>query len=231
MSALRVFVSGQRSFGAAVAGLVVAAGHDLAGVASPAEGPGGATDRLTAWAGRLGYRWVDSAGLGARDVPDGVDVLLAAHSHAFLGERTRARAAVSVGYHPSLLPLHRGRDAVRWTIRDGDRVTGGTVYHLTNRIDGGPIAAQDFALVPPGSTATSLWRDVLFPMGLVLIERTLADVARGTVAYVPQDESCATWEPSWERPRLHRPELPELPSRDSGGLKFSADPALLRRPA
>jgi len=48
---------------------------------------------------------------------------------AVFGRRTRARARVAaIGYHPSLLPLHRGRDALRWTIRDGDRVTGGSVY-------------------------------------------------------------------------------------------------------
>jgi hypothetical protein len=32
----------------------------------------------------------------------------------------------------------------------------------------------------------------------------------------PQDERCATWEPSWERAPLHRPELPELGAMPAG---------------
>lgn len=226
---LGVFVSGQRSFGAATAVTIAESGYRLTGIASPAQAPDGRPDRLRDTALRLGARWTDSARLTPEGIPDGTDVIVAAHSHAFIGARTRARARIaSIGYHPSLLPLHRGRDAIRWTIRDRDRVTGGTVYHLTSAVDGGPAAAQDYLLVPPGITAGELWREHLAPLGLRLIARVLADIAAGAVAYVPQDEALATWEPSWERPRLHRPELPELPSgRD--GIRFIADPAILRR--
>ena len=223
-----VYVSGQRSFGAAVADLAATSGYRLTGIASPSSAPDGTPDRLRAASLRLGVPWTDSARLAPDSIPDGTDVIIAAHSHAFIGARTRARAPVAVGYHPSLLPLHRGRDAIRWTIRDGDKVTGGTVYHLTSAVDGGPVAAQDYLLVPPGITARELWREHLAPLGLRLIASVLADISAGIVAYVPQDESLATWEPSWERPRLHRPELPELPS-GRPGIRFTADPALLRR--
>lgn len=45
-------------------------------------------------------------------------------------------------YHPSLLPLHRGQDAVE-AATGGDKVTGGTVFHLDEGFDTGPIAFQD----------------------------------------------------------------------------------------
>lgn len=226
---LGVYVSGQRSFGAAVAELTAAGGYRLTGIASPAEAPDGTPDRLRAAALRLGARWTDSGRLTPESIPDGTDVIVAAHSHAFIGARTRARASLaSIGYHPSLLPLHRGRDAIRWTVRDGDRVTGGTVYHLTGAVDGGPVAAQDYLIVPPGITPGELWRAHLFPLGLRLIAGVLADLAAGLVVCVPQDEALATWEPSWERPRLHRPELPELPSARTD-IRFDGDRALLRR--
>lgn len=234
---LGVYVTGQKSFGAAVAQMVADSGYRLTGIASPAW----ADTRLPEWADpdrpdklrlladRLDVPWTVSHDLGPRRIPDGTDVIVAAHSHAFVGARTRARASIaSVGYHPSLLPLHRGRDAVRWTVRDGDKVTGGTVYHLSNVVDGGPIAAQDYLLVPPGCTAGELWRDWLFPLGVRLLADTLADMAAGVVVCVPQDERCATWEPSWERPRLYRPELPELPSARED-IEFVADRAALRR--
>ena len=224
---LGVYVSGQKAFGATVADLVVSAGYRLTGIASPARTDDGRDDRLAVAAARLGVLWTESARLAPASIPPGTDVILAAHSHAFIGTRTRAQAGIAaIGYHPSLLPLHRGRDAIRWTIRDGDKVTGGTVYHLTGAVDGGPIAAQDYLLVPPGITPAELWREHLFPLGLRLIEQTLADMDRGIVVCVPQDERCATWEPSWERPRLHRPELPELPPAQSS-VRYVGDSAHL----
>ncbi|MEZ7005855.1 formyltransferase family protein [Streptomyces sp. AD55] len=225
---LRVYVSGQRSFGAAAADLTVRLGHTLTGAASPPDRDG-QPDPLRAAAFRHRTPWTDSTRLRPDDIPLGTDVLLAAHSHAFLGRRSRARAHLAaIGYHPSLLPLHRGRDAVRWTIRDRDRVTGGSVYHLTDTVDAGPLAAQDYLLVPPGSTASALWRDHLFPLGLTLLERVLTDLDNGVIVRVPQDEVCATWEPSWDRPRLHRPELPELPPPGDSGVRYRVDRSALR---
>ncbi|MFJ8852351.1 formyltransferase family protein [Streptomyces sp. NPDC102437] len=233
---LRVYVSGQRSFGAAVADLVTGTGHTLTGAASPPYAPGPPNsigepplDKLRAAAWHHDAPWTDSIRLTAGDIPADTDVIIAAHSHAFLGTRTRARARLAaVGYHPSLLPLHRGRDAIRWTIRDRDKVTGGSVYHLTAAIDAGPLAAQDYLLTPPDSTPNSLWRDHLFPLGLRLLQKVLTDADNGAIAYVPQDEACATWEPSWERPRLHRPELPELPPPGGAAVHYRPDRTALR---
>ena len=113
----------------------------------------------------------------------------------------------AVGYHPSLLPRHRGRDAVRWTVAMRDPVAGGSVYWLSDSVDGGDIAAQDWFLVPPKADASSLWRDHLFPIGLRLFRRVLSDLDSGTIVAIPQDEAVATWEPSWERQPLRRPDL------------------------
>lgn len=173
-------------------------------------------DRLRSWAYPRDIPWTDSAELRAMQVPDGVDVIVAAHSHAFLGRHTRARAAVAtIGYHPSLLPLHRGRDAIRWTIRDGDKVTGGSVYHLTERTDAGPLAAQEHLFVPPGSTAQSLWREHLAPLGVRLLLKVVADLAQDRRIEVPQDEKVATWEPAMDSPPLFKPELIALPGTSS----------------
>lgn len=217
---MNVYLSGRGGFAAAVADALGEHGHKLTGVASPrlkkAGGDDGnpmSWDRLRAWAYPRGIGWTDAAVLRARHIPDGTDIILAAHSHAFLGRATRARAGVAaIGYHPSLLPLHRGRDAIRWTIRDRDRVTGGTVYHLTDRVDGGPIAAQDFVLVPRDATAESLWRERLAPLGVRLILQALADAETGRLGYRPQDDRLATWEPALDSAPLFKPELPELPA-------------------
>lgn len=240
---LRVFLTGQRAFGAMALNAIVEAGYDVAAVCSPAyagadhetrRSPDGDKtlrwDRLRIAADLAGIRWVDAQDYKADALPDKLDVIVAAHSHTFVGRKSRSRARLaSIGYHPSLLPLHRGRDAIRWTIRDGDKVAGGSVYHLTDAIDAGPIAAQDWVFVPKGATADSLWRDHLAPMGIRLLLQTLDDLAHNVVVAVPQDESLATWEPSWERPRLHRPELPELTDGRDIGLEYRVTQEALRR--
>jgi methionyl-tRNA formyltransferase len=214
---MKILVSGQKHFGAAVFKLCQERGHEVVAVAAPALSSSTATtgeplpDHLRFAAEMARVPWIPSDTLRADSVPRGTDLIIAAHSHAFLGRKTRNRTALgAIGYHPSLLPLHRGRDAVRWTIHFRERITGGTVFWLNDNVDSGPIAAQAHAFIRPGDTARTLWREVLFPLGLRLISRVLADLSTGRKVAVPQDETVATWEPSWDRPPIFRPELPEL---------------------
>ena len=195
---MRVMLVGQQWLGAEVLAMLLANGHDVASVAAPAG------DRL--------YRAAVAAGVPVGDpgrvlaaswVPPGTELIVAAHSHSFItaGARQRARHG-AIGYHPSLLPRHRGRDAVRWTIHMRDQVAGGAVYWMTDRADGGPIAAQEWCHVRAGDDAGELWRRNLGPMGIRLLASVVADVAAGRFVRVPQDEALATWEPAFERPSL-----------------------------
>lgn len=203
-----VYLSGSGSFGAAVAEAMSAQGHRIVGVTAPREGRRGRADHLSLWAERHHLPLTEK--LRPADVPDGTDLLFTAHSHAFVGRLSRARARFALGYHPSLLPLHRGRDAVRWQARLGERVVGGTVYHLTDRVDGGPIADQQHVIVPPGLDASTLWHDYLFPLGVAMSVQAARDAELGVVECAPQDDRLATWEPSFDSEPLYRPELLEL---------------------
>jgi methionyl-tRNA formyltransferase len=200
---VRIALAGQRSFGAAALAAIVADGHEVAQVFAPVG------DRLDWEARRLSIETRDT--LNAAALASALDLIVCAHAHVFVSEKARARTLLGgIGYHPSLLPRHRGRDAVRWTVHMRDPVAGGSVYWLTNRVDGGPIAAADWCHVPPKATASELWRDQLFPMGVRLLRRVLADLDRGVIVREPQDERCATWEPSWDREPIARPDLPQL---------------------
>lgn len=210
---MRLILAGQKSFGAAALRAVLEAGHDVAAVWAPEY------DDKLAWAARgLGLEWV----MGRED-PDGVaerkvDLIVAAHSHAFISRRAREATRLGgIGYHPSLLPRHRGRDAVEWTIRMGDKVAGGSVYWLTDNVDGGPLAAQSWCWVRPGWDASKLWREELFPMGVRLLLKVLADLDRGVIVEETQPEEMATWEPSIERPPLWRPDLLQLGATAGAG--------------
>lgn len=201
---MRIALAGQRSFGAAALTRVLAAGHDVAQVFAPSG------DALDFLARQRGVPVQDT--LVADKLAPGLDLIVCAHAHVYVSDRARDRTLLGgLGYHPSLLPRHRGRDAVKWTVHMGDAIAGGSTYWLSNRVDGGPIAAADWCHVRPGETASDLWRDRLFPMGLRLIERVLADLDKGLLVRVDQDEACATWEPSWSRPPLARPDLLQLP--------------------
>jgi methionyl-tRNA formyltransferase len=208
---VKIFLCGQKYFGWLIFGILRDLGHEVIGVAAPVES-GGRPDRLYKAAVGLDIPYVIPGGsLRASNLPDGVDLIVCAHSYDFVSLPTLARTRLGgIGYHPSLLPLHRGRDAIRWTLKMGDRVTGGTVYWLSKNVDGGPIAAQDYCFIPPGATADTLWRESLQPMGVRLFAKVLGDLAQGRLIAIPQDEKCATWEPSIERPPIFRPDLTQL---------------------
>lgn len=206
----KVFLAGSGWFGMSAAEALLEAGHEIVGVCSPTEGRKGGSDFLASWAERTGQKWSDVTLLKPDQVPDGTDLLLTAHSHAFIGVRTRAKARYALGYHPSLLPLHRGRDAVKWQARLGERVSGGTIYHLTNRVDGGPIALQQHVIVEPDCDHSTLWRDYLAPLGLKMIVKAAALVDADKVPIRPQKDDWATWEPSFDSAPVYRPELLEI---------------------
>lgn len=197
---MRLMLVGQKWLGAEVLARLRGDGHEIASVAAPAG------DRLHHAAVAAGIPVGDpGAVLAAAWVPEGIELIVAAHAHCFVagGARRRARYG-AIGYHPSLLPRHRGRDAVRWTIHMRDQVAGGTVYWMTERADAGPVAAQEWCHVRPGDDAAELWRRDLGPLGVELLARVVGDVAGGRVIGVPQDELLATWEPAFDRPALAR---------------------------
>ncbi len=126
-------------------------------------------------------------GLDKCPLPEPLDLLITAHAFVHIPARLRSSARWSIGYHPSLLPLHRGRHAVEEAINDGDRITGGTVYHLEDDYDAGPVAFFDWCMINPDETAEGLWRRSLAPMGvglLVQAARTLK--SRGSLPSAPQ---------------------------------------------
>lgn len=221
---MKIYLCGQRSFGEAALRMLLEAGHQILGVSAPPEGDNSREDRLWSLAGDERLPRLPAGRLDAYSIPAGVDLIVCAHSHDFVGRKTRLRARYgALGYHPSLLPLHRGRDAVIWTIRMGDRVAGGSIYWLSDTVDGGPIAASKFCFVKPGETPSELWRRALFPIGIELLRGSVADVAAGRIVAVPQDDKLATWEPSFGRAPLRRPDLPLLCAVNDETTRYVTD--------
>lgn len=208
---MNIFICGQRSFGKAVFLALMEAGHNIVGVA-PAP-PDKYYDKLHGIALRHRVPVVcDATRLTSDHIPEGTDLIVSAHSHWFISEQAVEKARLgAIGFHPSLLPRHRGRDAVRWTIACGDPVTGGSIYRLNNVVDGGPIILQRHIFVDKSWDHHQLWKE-LFPLGVQLVVEAVAMLERGNIEGEPQDERFATWEPPFDpTARLFRPELLQLP--------------------
>ncbi|TRL38045.1 formyltransferase family protein [Rhizobium straminoryzae] len=156
--------------------------HDMAFVAVPR-----ASDRLYALAMAADVPAIlyGSTGLDAL-AGISVDLLICANAFVFVPAWVRQQARDTIGFHPSLLPLHRGRTAVADVIAAGERITGGTVYHLTDEMDGGPVAFQDWCFIQENETPADLWRRALAPMGLELLTRAVDHLA--VYGFIPAEE-------------------------------------------
>jgi methionyl-tRNA formyltransferase len=198
---MKIALIGSRWFGAQMLRLLTERGDEVLVVAtngadqlaSAAEGAGVPLEVIN-----------NPRRLSASHLPEEVDVILAAHTHAFITADARARARrAAIGYHPSLLPRHRGIAAVEWTIKSGDAIAGGSVYHLGDSMDAGLIAAQDWCFVYPEDDAGSLWRRALAPMGLRLLMEVVAQIDRhGSARAWEQDAKAVTYAPALKEPSV-----------------------------
>ena len=195
MHTINCTLVGSRYFGTTVFDALRSVGVTIAQVVVPA-----ADDRLALAAQGAGVplHVLDNPRIvpGAA-IPDGTDLIIAAHTHARVSDEALDRSRLrGVGYHPSLLPRHRGIAAVEWTILSGDPIAGGSVYHLAEGWDRGAIAAQDWCFVAKGETARELWERALAPMGLELLKRVVRHAgSHGELPAYAQDERFATKAP------------------------------------
>ena len=193
---MRLTLVGSRHFGVATLNMLRERGIEIARVVVH-DGE----DRLAATAKAAGIEVVVQADpklVTASEIAPGTDLIVTAHSHARVSKEALAAARLGgIGYHPSLLPRHRGIAAVEWTIKEADPIAGGSIYHLADRMDAGAIAAQDWVFVKNGETARELWERALAPLGLRLLGEVIehAKTHKSLPAKL-QDEQFATKAPN-----------------------------------
>lgn len=192
---MRITLAGSRHFGVTIFNMLREHGVEIVRVIVA-----DADDRLATAAKNAGIEvlvQINPKVIEASEIPPGTDLIVTAHSHARVSQGALATSRLGgVGYHPSLLPRHRGIAAVEWTIKEGDPIAGGTIYHLSERMDGGAIAAQEWCFVKKGETARELWERALAPLGLKLLAKVIDHAkAFGSLPAKPQDEQFATQAP------------------------------------
>lgn len=206
---MKIFICGQKSFGLAVLKALYNEGHEIVGIAPPPQGQ--YKDKMVGFAMIKKIPIIsDCDRLTSKDIPDDTELIISAHSHWIISQKIIDKCKYGgIGFHPSLLPRHRGQDAVRWTIHMGDAITGGTVYRLEDKCDGGKIVLQKFIFVDKEWDYHILWQN-LFPLGVELLVEAVKQIENGNTNEYEQNEIYATWEPSWDRPRLKRNELIQI---------------------
>ena len=193
---MRITLIGSRHFGVATLNMLREHGVKVARVVVHDR-----EDRIAAAARAADIEVVVQADprlVAASEIAPDTDLILTAHSHARVTKEALSAARLGgIGYHPSLLPRHRGIAAVEWTVKEGDPIAGGTVYHPAERMDAGAIAAQEWCFVKKGETARELWERALAPLGLKLLSQVIECAkAHKTIPAKPQDEQFATRAPA-----------------------------------
>lgn len=100
----------------------------------------------------------------------------------------------TLGMHPTLLPVGRGRAAIPWAILKEFKQTGVTMFKLDEGVDTGEIVAQKVIKIDPSETATSLYNKVNIAHE-DLIEEVWPLLKSNRIKLLKQDESKATMWP------------------------------------
>ncbi|VDK45151.1 unnamed protein product [Cylicostephanus goldi] len=112
----------------------------------------------------------------------------------------------SIIYHPSILPKHRGASAINWTLIDGDKEAGLTIFWADDGLDTGPILLQKKCKVEPNDTLNSLYKRFLYPAGVDAMAEAVELIAAGKAPRIIQPTEGASYEPYITA----KPELAEI---------------------
>jgi methionyl-tRNA formyltransferase len=214
---LSVFLAAEEAAGARALGLVVGAGHRIAGVLTADRRYGGAAG-TAASARRAGVPIiaadeVDDETLAGIVRRERVDLLLNVHSLRILPPDVLALPTIGCfNLHPGPLPGFAGLNAPSWAIYEGATRYGCSLHWMTPEVDAGPVAYSAEFDVDPRDTGLSLTLKCV-RHGLPLLEQLLEDAAASGRAAIPADE-----QPKSKRRYLRR-------GPPSGGYVPWAEPA------
>lgn len=94
--------------------------------------------------------------------------------------------------HPSLLPKYRGTSPVESQILAGEKTIGVTVIEMDEKMDHGPIVAQEIIPTSDSPTRNEL-NNLLWTKGGQLLANIIPEWIQGTAQKTTQDESEATF--------------------------------------
>ncbi|MBP2638276.1 MAG: hypothetical protein H6Q72_4183 [Firmicutes bacterium] len=97
-------------------------------------------------------------------------------------------------FHPSLLPRHRGPDAIRWAFALGEKYSGVTWFWADEGLDTGDICEQEVLAIREGEKPRAFYSRAVIPAATRTLKRVLQLLSRGVIRRVPQLHEDATYE-------------------------------------
>jgi methionyl-tRNA formyltransferase len=195
---MRIIVVGQGPFGEKVLEALIQKGEDVVGVFCPPDRRGEAMKEVAERSGIFLFRPNKMKDPQVYDeyVQLRPNLSMLAFVTDIIPESLLSVPSLgTICYHPSLLPRHRGANAINWAIIHGDTRTGLTIFWVDEGIDTGSIVLQKEIDISPDDTTGSLYFNALFPMGVEAMVEAVELIRKGQAPSIPQDESKATYEP------------------------------------
>lgn len=97
-----------------------------------------------------------------------------------------------INIHPSLLPKYRGPSPIESVILNGDKKTGVSIMKITNKMDAGPIYAQETIELKKDETKPALY-EILAKKGTELLLKSLPLINNGQIKPKEQNHDKATY--------------------------------------
>lgn len=169
----KIMIVGQKWLAEQLLNYCISQSVEVVAVAAPSE-----DDRLAkcAHSHNIPVR-ITPKQFNAADVMSGTDLILCAHAHCYISKEARLKSRLgALGYHPSLLPKYRGRNAIQDMLDNNEILAGGSLYWLDDGWDTGEIYLQKSCEILPSQTAKQLWQQSLAPIGLTLFQQALANL-------------------------------------------------------
>ena len=104
-----------------------------------------------------------------------------------------------IGFHPSLLPLNRGRHPIIWALALGLAKTGSTFFFMDGGADSGDILSQREIPITYSDTSQTLYNKIT-ESALQQIELFLPDLTQNQHERIAQDHTKATY---WRKRTQH----------------------------
>ncbi len=104
--------------------------------------------------------------------------------------------------HASLLPKYRGASPIQWAIVSGESKTGITVMQMDEGMDTGDILKTVTTEIGEEETAEELFERLSFISADIMLE-TIADIEKGNIKPIKQNEADATYAPIINKEMAH----------------------------
>ena len=180
-------------------------GHDIAGVFTQPDKPGGRGMKLRKspvkeLADSLGLPVFQPATLKSEETQETLArlhcdlIALVAYGKLLPLQVLELPTFGCVNIHASILPKYRGAAPIQWSILNGEPTTGVTSMYMSEELDAGDIISSKQTPIGDGETSGMLYAR-LGAMGADLLSETIAAISLGAAARTPQRHEDATFAP------------------------------------